>query len=215
MQIDHIFIFSDNVGEEADALADFGLTEGSSRVHPGQGTVNRKFYFQNFFLEILWVNNEEEVRSKQTSITKLWERSQFATSGYSRFGLCLVNTEDTDILFAHNTKYQPAYFPEGMAIDIITHEENPALPMTFRLPYRGGKEPVDEPTNHRVGTKQLTHAIFGVPELKANNSFTHFFENTEAIAFEPSDKPTLTLEFNQNTSGRTQEFSALNLIVKY
>ena len=62
MEIDHIFIFSNNSGKEAKNLIEFGLTEGSSRVHKEQGTKNRKFYFENFFLEILWVINEEEIQ---------------------------------------------------------------------------------------------------------------------------------------------------------
>ncbi len=49
MNIDHIFIFTDDDGKDADELVDFGLTEGSNRVHVGQGTTNRKFYFDNFF----------------------------------------------------------------------------------------------------------------------------------------------------------------------
>ncbi|MEM9673575.1 MAG: hypothetical protein ACFB15_16700 [Cyclobacteriaceae bacterium] len=77
MEIDHIFIFSANQGQEGDQLLDFGLTEGSSRVHPGQGTTNRKFYFENFFLEILYVINKQEIISELTAPTHLWERSQF------------------------------------------------------------------------------------------------------------------------------------------
>jgi len=72
MEIDHIFIFSKNDGKEADKLVEFGLTEGSNRIHPGQGTTNRKFYFENFFLEVLWVIDETEIRSDLTSKTKLW-----------------------------------------------------------------------------------------------------------------------------------------------
>ena len=41
LNIDHIFIFSNKGGKEADELVEFGLTEGSSRLHPGQGTTNR------------------------------------------------------------------------------------------------------------------------------------------------------------------------------
>ena len=89
-QIDHIFIFSSCEGKEADELVQFGLTEGSSRIHPGQGTMNRKFYFENFFLEILWVYNQAETQSEQTIATKLWERSNFQTNNYSPFGLCLA-----------------------------------------------------------------------------------------------------------------------------
>ncbi len=128
MEIDHIFIFSSNDGKEAEHLVDFGLTEGSSRLHPGQGTTNRKFYFENFFLEILWVVNEEEIQSELTSKTKLWERSQFEKNGHSPFGLCLINSESTDKLFEKSEIYQPNYFPEGMSIDIITNEKHPQFP---------------------------------------------------------------------------------------
>jgi hypothetical protein len=38
MNIDHIFVFTDGNGEIADKLVDFGLTEGSNRIHVGQGT---------------------------------------------------------------------------------------------------------------------------------------------------------------------------------
>ena len=71
MEVDHIFIFSNNQGNEADELVDFGLTEGGNRVHPGQGTRNRKFYFENFFLKILWVNNESEITSELSAPTRL------------------------------------------------------------------------------------------------------------------------------------------------
>ena len=33
MEVDHIFIFSDNQGKEAQELIDFGFTEGDSRIH--------------------------------------------------------------------------------------------------------------------------------------------------------------------------------------
>lgn len=92
MKIDHIFIFSDKRGKEADDLVNFGLTEGGSRLHPGQGTTNRKFHFENFFLEILWVVNEEDINNETTAKTKLSERSKFNENGQSPFGLCLVNT---------------------------------------------------------------------------------------------------------------------------
>ena len=109
MHIDHIFIFSQNQGQEADELVNFGLTEGSSRVHTGQGTTNRKFYFENFFLEILWVHKEKEIRSEPVATTRLWERSNFESNSLLPFGLCLANTDDTDTIFQGSNRYQPEY----------------------------------------------------------------------------------------------------------
>ncbi len=87
METDHLFIFSNDEGTEADELVSFGLIEGSSREHPGQGTVNRKFYFENCFLEILWVKNEEEISSDLTRKVGLWDRSHHKNNGASPFGL--------------------------------------------------------------------------------------------------------------------------------
>jgi hypothetical protein len=77
MQIDHIFLFTNDNGKIAEELVQFGLREGSSRVHVGQGTTYRKFYFDNFFLAILWVHNEQELNSEVTKQTGLWQRADF------------------------------------------------------------------------------------------------------------------------------------------
>jgi len=47
MKPNHIFIFCDNHDEVANELIEFGFIEGSSRIHPNQGTRNRKFYFND------------------------------------------------------------------------------------------------------------------------------------------------------------------------
>lgn len=215
MQIDHIFIFSNNYGKEADKLVEFGFTEGSSRIHPGQGTENRKFYFENFFLEILWVINETEIRSELTSKTKLWERSQFDNNHFSPFGLCLVNSKLTDKLFENSQIYQPNYFPKGMSIDIITNETDPNLPWTFRLPYRGEKKAYDEPTKHKNRILKLTQAEFEIPLNNDGKEFKSYFHNSEIIDFKNGQKNHLTLEFDNKSQKKVMEFDELNLTIKY
>ncbi len=67
----------------------FGLTEGSSNLHLGQGTANRRFFFYNAMLELLWVRDEREARSPPIAPTRLWKRWRYRFSGYSPFGVCL------------------------------------------------------------------------------------------------------------------------------
>uniref|UniRef100_UPI00404A1A28 hypothetical protein n=1 Tax=Flavobacterium sp. TaxID=239 RepID=UPI00404A1A28 len=215
MEIDHIFIFSNNIGKEADKLVEFGLTEGSSRIHPGQGTTNRKFYFENFFLEVLWVIDETEIQSELTSKTKLWERSQFDKNDFSPFGLCLVNSNLTDKLFEHSKIYQPNYFPKGMSIDIITNEKHPNLPWTFRLPYRGEKKAHNEPTNHNNGIRKLTQAEFEIPLNNDEKEYKSYFQNSEIIDFKNGQQNHLTLEFDNKSQKKEMEFKQLNLTIKY
>jgi hypothetical protein len=70
MNPNHIFIFSDNHKEVASELIEFGFQEGSSRIHLNQGTQNRKFHFNDFYIELLWVYNHEEGTSSLTSPTQ-------------------------------------------------------------------------------------------------------------------------------------------------
>ena len=114
MLIDHIFICSKIQGNEANRLLECGFLEGSSRVYPGQGTRNRKFYFENFYLEILWEADSLELASELIQKTGLRDRVRFEESGFSRFGLGLQNTKESDSIFIGCENYQPLYFPEGM-----------------------------------------------------------------------------------------------------
>ena len=214
MEIDHLFVFSDNDGREADELVALGFTEGSSRVHPGQGTVNRKFYVENGFVEILWIHNEEETKSDPVRRVNLWERSQHKETGVSPFGLCLVNDNTTDALFADCKKYQPAYFPEGMTIDVIADTDQSYWPWTFRLPYRGRK-PSNEPIRHANGIRRLTRATFEVPTTNLESRFTAFFQEEDSIRFTSGEAYHLTVEFDHHQQQKSQTIAGLNLTIQY
>ncbi|MCP9765633.1 VOC family protein [Lacihabitans soyangensis] len=215
MDIDHIFIFTDDNGKIANELVQFGFTEGSSRVHVGQGTTNRKFYFDNFFLEILWVHNEEELRSELTKQTGLWQRADYKLTNFSPFGLCIVNTDETESLFEKAFKYQPAYFPSGLSIDVLTNEQNISLPWTFRLPFKGQKKNETEPTDHKNGLRNLTKVEFGIKNYNEKDEFIKQFVGQEKIKFTSSETNNLTLTFDNNKNAQTKKIDELNLRIKY
>ncbi len=214
MDIDHIFIFTNDNGKIADELVRFGLTEGSSRVHVGQGTTNRKFYFYNFFLEILWVHNEEELKSEITKPTGLWRRAA-PNSTTSPFGLCIVNTDETERLFEKAMKYQPSYFPVGLRIDVLSNEQNLNLPWTFRLPFKGHKKNETEPTEHKNGIRRLTKVEFGIKSYDLNDEFVQQFVGHNKIKFRFSETNYLTLTFDRNKNSKTKEIDELCLKIKY
>jgi len=74
LEVDHAFIACAPGAPEGDALVRLGFAEGSRNIHPGQGTANRRFYFENFMLELVWVADQSEATSVQTRRTRLWER---------------------------------------------------------------------------------------------------------------------------------------------
>ena len=86
---DHAFICTRVGAPEARKLIEFGLREGTANRHPGQGTANRRFFFRNAMLELLWVEDAGEARSGQTHDTRLWERWSAAGQEASPFGIIL------------------------------------------------------------------------------------------------------------------------------
>src|SRR5438067_7512672 len=87
MQLDHVFIRAAHGAPEAALLRDVGLLEGSGNRHPGQGTANRRFFFDNAFIELLWIDDARDAASDATRRTRLHERLDPA-GGASPFGIC-------------------------------------------------------------------------------------------------------------------------------
>jgi hypothetical protein len=87
--LDHAFVCVAAGGPEGERLVRFGLTEGPPNRHPGQGTANRRFFFRNAMLELLWVEDEAEATSALVARTRLWERWRYRETGASPFGVCL------------------------------------------------------------------------------------------------------------------------------
>lgn len=215
MQIDHVFTFTDYPNAAAEELLSFGLTEGSNRVHLGQGTANRKFYFENFFLEVLWVQNEAEITSPAVLPTKLWQRARHVENESSPYGLCLVNTPDTDIVFADAIAYQPAYFPAGLTIEVQPHEQNLSLPWTCRLPFKGEQKPTTEPTSHPAGLQRLTSAIFGLACYDEADKLLQQLAKQTQIQFVAAPQNNLTLLFDHHRQGKEHRIETLNLTIRY
>ncbi|TGL58865.1 VOC family protein [Leptospira sarikeiensis] len=74
MEVDHFYIFIKYPKETGDILVQFGLVESSSNVHPGQGTANRRFFFHNSMLELLYVANPEELNAEKIKATGLYDQ---------------------------------------------------------------------------------------------------------------------------------------------
>ncbi len=104
---------------EADALLRLGFVEGSPNTHPGQGTANRRFFFENFMLELVWVADPGEAQNERTRRTRLWERCQGRDSQVSPFGIIFRSTSTPPAPAPFATwSYTPIYLPPGLAMQI-------------------------------------------------------------------------------------------------
>ncbi|MBV7536432.1 VOC family protein [Duganella sp. sic0402] len=203
MQIDHIFIRASVSAPEAAALRAFGLSEGSGNVHPGQGTANRRFFFANAFLELLWVADAVEATSPLTTPTRLHERLS-AGSDTSPFGLCF---RDAGALTLPVFDYRPTYLPPDMSIGIAS-EAPLSEPMWF---YLAGGQPLPPPPRHAAGVSRITAVRCTQPSAALSAAAV-----ASGVTFAEGSEHLLEISFDDEVQGRTHDFRpALPLVFRY
>lgn len=151
MELDHVFIFCTPGDGLAERLLSAGFVETYRRRHPGQGTENICFCFDNAFVELLWVNDEAEISSSSIARTGLYKRSRYLKLGTCPFGIAWRGNSSIS-----TWPYRPPYLPPPMAIDVATDSDEPRQPMMFRSP--GDSPPSSWPTERRGNLQR--HAGF-------------------------------------------------------
>lgn len=172
LELDHIMFFCAPGAPEADALIERGLHEGPGNSHPGQGTVNRRFFFRNLYLELLWVEDFDEAQSLEAKPTGLWDRWINRHNGSCPIGLVFRPGANATAAPFSSWSYKPRYFPDGFSIEVA--RDIPANePLLFYLPFArpalvedaatvpGGVQigPVGGTTLHLPDTSSLSPAL--------------------------------------------------------
>ncbi len=120
IELDHFFILTTPGAPEASLLKEIGLIEGPANDHPGQGTANRRFFFANVMLELIYLRDVEEARRGPGSRLLFAER--FAAENASPFGLVLRGTDDdpTDKMDAPfpGWAYHADYLSDGGSLHV-------------------------------------------------------------------------------------------------
>jgi hypothetical protein len=157
-ELDHIIFFCNAGAPEADALKERGLHEGPTNSHPGQGTANRRFFFPNVYLELVWVENALETNSPPASTTQLWERWSRRKDGSCPFGLVFRPGGRATVAPISALPYAPRYFPPGFTIEVASGLPWNEPPL-FYLPF--ARAALVEDTK-RASDKPAVGAIVGV-----------------------------------------------------
>jgi hypothetical protein len=137
IELDHVFICVAKGGPEGARLVQFGLAEGAPNVHAGQGTANRRFFFRNGMLELLWVEDSAEARSEQSAPTRLWERWLGRSSGLCPFGIVTMPAKQANCEPPFSAlEYRPRWLPPALNIDHGSEHEStdfrPDLPLVIQ-----------------------------------------------------------------------------------
>lgn len=132
IRLHHFFVLTSPGAPQADSLSGLGLLEGPRNDHPGQGTANRRFFFSNVALELLYVRDENEAATGSGSRLRIADRVTGRAA--SPFGLVFEsNAETAEPPFA-GWRYYPDYFPAGQCFHVGKNSDRLEEPLCIWLP---------------------------------------------------------------------------------
>ncbi|ETX06573.1 MAG: hypothetical protein ETSY2_16345 [Candidatus Entotheonella gemina] len=208
-ELDHVLICTHVDAPEADRLVNFGLTEGPSNVHPGQGTANRRFFFHNAMLECFWVHTPEEARNATTRPTHLWPRWQGRGGETSPFAICLrPQSPQTDIIPFPTWPYRPAYVPGPMVIHMGENASVVTEPLLFYNALGGRPDQSDSPPplDHPMGFREVTSLRLHSPEPSPASPTLQDALQTGVFTLHTDTEYWIEVGFNQERQGKTMDF---------
>ena len=210
-ELDHFFICTACGAPEADRLIAFGLTEGSPNRHPGQGTANRRFFFDNAFLELLWVDDPREAQSDLVRHTGLYERWSGRATSASSFGVGLRPIPGTasDIPFPA-WPYRPPYLPEPLAIHMADNSTTVTEPLLFYLGFARRPDLTDpsrrQPRDHRAGLRTVSWLHISGPQETVSRELRLAEQQCQGLRFIPRSDYLLEAGFDGEIQGKTVDF---------
>jgi len=197
--LDHFLILTDPGAPEAELLTRLGLVEGSRNDHPGQGTANRRFFFHNTALELLYFRDAHESISGSARRLRIVDRASEARA--SPFGVILRATQGHGLPFP-GWPYYPDYFgPEtyfhvGENSDLL--EEPLCVLMPANLPARASQPLSAEPFT------VVTELRIGVP-VSRPSSVLDAVGDIEGITIQLGMPHSMEVVFNDGRQGLAQD----------
>jgi hypothetical protein len=213
VELDHLFFCVSPGAPEGEHLLRFGWCEGPPNVHTGQGTANRRFFFRNAMLELLWVENPLEAQSEQTAPTRLWERWCERRSGACPFGI-IVRPADEEAAAAPfpGVQYRPAWVAPGWEVHLS--EAGLQEPMWVYMPFLRRVDQERRFVAHPNGACDVTRLTLTTPVPWRSPAAAAMVENAVLSTVEGPEY-LVTIEFDHGLRQEARDFQPhLPLVVQ-
>lgn len=203
IELHHFFILTDPGAPQADLLSGVGLIEGARNDHPGQGTANRRFFFSNTTLELLYVRDAGEAASGRGSRYRIASPFGFVVSATSG---------STDMPFP-GWRYCPEYFPADQCFHVGENSDLLEEPLCICMPLSLSLSKTQpEPANPLM---TMTELRISVPVARPSPTL-EAFANCERISLRLNEPHRLELVFNEERKGFYKDMApGLPLIVRW
>ncbi|MDZ8186590.1 MAG: hypothetical protein RMX96_17290 [Nostoc sp. ChiSLP02] len=221
LELDHIFVCVKPEAPPAELLTTFGLIEGTRRIHRGQGTANVCFFFENAYLELLWLFDTHEIQSPLVRLTGLWERCRWQETQACPFGIAFRSTAlDLGKIPFSTWDYHAKYLPPEASIPIATNSDNLSEPLIFISPTN--KKPIDYalerqlPLVHKVGFKEITALQVILPSTQNFSPEVRTLIELGLVQFSQGNFYQVQIKFDNGKKGNLQDFgSELPILFKW
>jgi hypothetical protein len=211
IELDHFFILTDPGAPQANLLSGLGVIEGATNNHPGQGTANRRFFFSNSMLELIYIRDIDEAKSGPGSRLRFVERA--ASASASPFGLILRAGPGMSGEAFPGWRYYPEYLEEGQYFHIGGNSELLAEPLCVFMPFH---LPVSERQSQPVGSfATITEIRISVP-VDRPSPVLETIAGCELISLQLKEPHRMELVFNEEREGKFRDFQPeLPLIIRW
>jgi glyoxalase-like protein len=213
LELDHLFIFATVGAREVEQLLEFGLTEGESNTHPGQGTACRRFFFHNAYLEFLWVHDEQEVTNAWVRPLGFDQRCRYQITGASPFGLVFrpssIGGEPEELPFRTWALHAP-YLPEPLKFDVAENSIETTEPLLFYMSFgrRSDNYPAErrQPLDHAAGFKEITGVRITLPGPPSPSEALQATERIGLVSFGSGSSHLAEVTFDTHKHEKLKDF---------
>jgi hypothetical protein len=213
LEIDHIVVCV-SAPIPAFALADLGLVSSSQPLRRfQQGTASRLIFFENVYLELIWVEDEmaAEIYAMQSGIDFL-ARANWPQTQASPFSIALRPRVQTP--------NRPRSTDSQSFINFATDNwRTQAEPLCFVIPESVSLLTLLDPTSvmhqqllaHPAQIQQLTSATVGISTTTPLTNSMTLLEQEGVISLDLQSKPLLDLTFDHRLQKQTLDLRGLGI----
>lgn len=209
--LDHFFILTDPGAPQAELLSDIGLIEGSRNDHSGQGTSNRRFFFANSMLELLYVRDVNEAVDGPGSRLHIVERIKDDYA--SPFGLIFKSPSNSSNKPFSGWRYYPSYLHANEHFLIGENSELLEEPLCVYVPFDFSMTD-DQPQSEYPFTN-VTEIRMSVPVREPSSTLEKIGE-CESVSLQIGKSHLLEVIINNEKEGQYFDFRPqLPLNIRY
>lgn len=227
LEIDHIFVCVESAPDKL-LLEKMGLLCSEySLSRPEQGTASSLIFFENSYIELIWIENEvtAEIYAMRSGIDFLG-RTHWKKYCISPFGLALhqkTDVVDSEIFYSKslNNSHKSEKFINFAASNLAEQVE----PLCFMIPESLSLQALFDPSidshrllvNHPLGIEKLTNIRVSIEKLGNLTNPLSMLERDEIIEIKQNSFPLLELTFDYGRNKNNLDLRGIGIpiILKY